>query len=43
MFDHVTIRVSDRGASERVYDTVLGTLGIGRGNNVELVIHHRQR
>ena len=30
MFDHVTIRVSDREASERFYDTVLATLGIGR-------------
>ena len=28
MFDHVTIRVSDRDASERFYDTVLGTLSI---------------
>ena len=28
MFDHVTIRVSDRAASERFYDTVLSTLGI---------------
>ena len=28
MFDHVTIRVSDRAASERFYDTVLPTLGI---------------
>ena len=28
MFDHVTIRVTDRGASERFYDTVLQTLGI---------------
>ena len=28
MFDHVTIRVSDRGASERFYDTVLTPLGI---------------
>ena len=28
MFDHVTIRVSDRGASERFYETVLSTLGI---------------
>ena len=28
MFDHVTIRVSDRDASERFYDTVLRTLGI---------------
>jgi len=28
MFDHVTIRVSDRDASERFYETVLHTLGI---------------
>jgi catechol 2,3-dioxygenase-like lactoylglutathione lyase family enzyme len=28
VFDHVTIRVSDRAASERFYETVLGTLGI---------------
>ena len=28
MFDHVTIRVSDRAASERLYATVLDTLGI---------------
>jgi catechol 2,3-dioxygenase-like lactoylglutathione lyase family enzyme len=28
MFDHVTIRVSDRVASERFYDTVLRTLGV---------------
>jgi catechol 2,3-dioxygenase-like lactoylglutathione lyase family enzyme len=30
VFDHVTLRPSDRAASERFYDTVLGTLGIGR-------------
>jgi catechol 2,3-dioxygenase-like lactoylglutathione lyase family enzyme len=30
VFDHVTIRVSDREASERFYDTVLGTLGLER-------------
>lgn len=30
MFDHVTIRVVDREASERFYDTVLRTLGIER-------------
>ena len=30
MFDHVTIRVADRAASERFYDTVLETLGIDR-------------
>jgi catechol 2,3-dioxygenase-like lactoylglutathione lyase family enzyme len=28
VFDHVTIRVSERGASERFYETVLRTLGI---------------
>jgi catechol 2,3-dioxygenase-like lactoylglutathione lyase family enzyme len=28
MFDHVTIRATDRTASERFYDTVLRTLGI---------------
>jgi catechol 2,3-dioxygenase-like lactoylglutathione lyase family enzyme len=28
VFDHVTIRVSDRKASDRFYDTVLGVLGI---------------
>jgi catechol 2,3-dioxygenase-like lactoylglutathione lyase family enzyme len=28
VFDHVTIRVSDRDASVRFYDTVLGVLGI---------------
>ena len=28
MFDHVTIRVADRAASEQFYDTVLATLGI---------------
>jgi catechol 2,3-dioxygenase-like lactoylglutathione lyase family enzyme len=30
VFDHVTIRVSDRDASERFYDTVLRTLGVER-------------
>src|SRR5438445_5196277 len=30
MFDHVTIRVTDRTASERFYDTVLLPLGIER-------------
>ena len=30
MFDHVTIRASDRTASVRFYDTVLATLGIAR-------------
>jgi catechol 2,3-dioxygenase-like lactoylglutathione lyase family enzyme len=28
VFDHVTIRVSDRAASERFYSTVLGVIGI---------------
>ena len=30
MFDHVTIRASDRAASERFYATVLATLGIAQ-------------
>ena len=30
VFDHVTIRVSDREASERFYETVLGAIGIER-------------
>jgi catechol 2,3-dioxygenase-like lactoylglutathione lyase family enzyme len=30
MFERVTIRASEREASERFYDTVLGALGIGR-------------
>jgi catechol 2,3-dioxygenase-like lactoylglutathione lyase family enzyme len=49
VFDHVTIRVPDRAASERFYTTVLGTLGVGPtyagvdpdGNNVEAVSHNR--
>ena len=36
MFDHVTIRVSDRAASERFYDTVLGAIGIDRTSTSEL-------
>jgi catechol 2,3-dioxygenase-like lactoylglutathione lyase family enzyme len=28
MFDHVTIRVADRAASERFYDTVLGAIAV---------------
>ncbi len=38
MFDHVTIRVSDRTSAQRFYDTVLRTLGIeqaGSGDYVE--------
>jgi catechol 2,3-dioxygenase-like lactoylglutathione lyase family enzyme len=30
VFDHVTIRVTDRGASERFYETVLAELGIDK-------------
>src|SRR3954453_13700204 len=30
MFDHVTIRVSDRAASERFYETVLGAIGVSK-------------
>jgi len=30
VLDHITIRVSDRAASERFYDTVLRTIGIER-------------
>ncbi len=52
MFDHVTIRVGDRAASERFYATVLAALGIDEtyrtsafsesdGNNIEVVNHHR--
>ena len=32
MFDHVTIRASDRGATERFYDTVLAPLGISKSH-----------
>jgi hypothetical protein len=35
VFDHVTMRVSDREASERFYRTVPAVLGI------EVVNHHR--
>jgi len=35
VFDHVTIRVSDRGASERFYATVLRTLGIEQTHSGE--------
>ena len=36
VFDHVTIRVSDRAASERFYDTVLGAIGIERTHTATL-------
>ena len=35
MFDHVTIRVSDRAASELFYDAVLPAIGIGRSASGE--------
>jgi catechol 2,3-dioxygenase-like lactoylglutathione lyase family enzyme len=35
MFDHVTIRASDREATERFLDTVLPTLGIEKGDSGE--------
>jgi catechol 2,3-dioxygenase-like lactoylglutathione lyase family enzyme len=35
VFDHVTIRVSDRPASERFYDTVLATIGIEKSGSSE--------
>jgi len=35
VFDHVTIRVSDRAASERFYDTVLPTVGLERPQQVD--------
>jgi catechol 2,3-dioxygenase-like lactoylglutathione lyase family enzyme len=36
VFDHVTLHCADRGASERFYDLVLGTLGGGRTGHAEL-------
>jgi catechol 2,3-dioxygenase-like lactoylglutathione lyase family enzyme len=33
VFDHVTIRVSERDASEQFYDTVLRTLGVERSHD----------
>ena len=36
MFDHVTIRASDRVASERFYDLVLQTIGIEKTHSDEL-------
>ena len=35
MFDHVTIRASDRAASELFYETVLGPLGIEKSHSDE--------
>jgi catechol 2,3-dioxygenase-like lactoylglutathione lyase family enzyme len=36
MFDHVTIRATDRSASERFYETVLGALEIDKTHSGEL-------
>ncbi len=41
MFDHVTIRVSDREASERFYRTVLGALGIEPTHSTEHFVEWR--
>ena len=35
MFDHVMIRVSDRAASDRFYDTVLSAIGIAAARRTE--------
>jgi catechol 2,3-dioxygenase-like lactoylglutathione lyase family enzyme len=35
VFDHVTIRASDRESSERFYETTLGTLGIAKTHSRE--------
>jgi catechol 2,3-dioxygenase-like lactoylglutathione lyase family enzyme len=37
VFDHVTIRVADRRASERFYDTVLATIGLAKAHSDEHV------
>jgi catechol 2,3-dioxygenase-like lactoylglutathione lyase family enzyme len=41
MFDHVTIRASDREASERFYETVLRTLGIEKDYSNEHAVEWR--
>jgi catechol 2,3-dioxygenase-like lactoylglutathione lyase family enzyme len=43
MFDHVTLRVSNREASELFYDELLAVLGIANPNDhdIELVNHNR--
>src|ERR671938_534335 len=35
VFDHVTVRISDRAASERFYETVLPVIGIERNHSDE--------
>jgi catechol 2,3-dioxygenase-like lactoylglutathione lyase family enzyme len=37
VFDHVGIRVSDRAASERFYESLLGTLGVGKAYSDEFL------
>jgi catechol 2,3-dioxygenase-like lactoylglutathione lyase family enzyme len=43
VFDQVTIRVSDRAASERFYDTVLSSIGIERGNDFSVAAADAER
>jgi catechol 2,3-dioxygenase-like lactoylglutathione lyase family enzyme len=38
VFDHVTFRVADRGASERFYRTVLGSIGIEPSHEGEALV-----
>jgi len=38
MWDHVTLRVADLGASGRFYDLVLGTLGIERTGTADWIV-----
>jgi catechol 2,3-dioxygenase-like lactoylglutathione lyase family enzyme len=40
VFDHVDIRASDRDASERFYDTVLGAVGIRQGQRDDEAIEY---
>ena len=42
MFDHITIRVADRAASERFYDIVLQTLGIDRSYRTNTISEWRE-
>jgi catechol 2,3-dioxygenase-like lactoylglutathione lyase family enzyme len=35
VFDHVTVRASDREASERFYDTVLPAIGLEKSHSAE--------
>jgi predicted lactoylglutathione lyase len=42
MWDHVTLRVADFGASARFYDTVLATLGIERTSTADWIVEWGQ-